>query len=192
MPRLYGERIMLREYRAEDLTEMRKWVNDPEVVNQLSDIFLYPHTTNETETFLQTILDKEGDHRGFVIADIETESYIGQIDLFRFDWKNRATEMGIVIGDHHLQGKGYGTEAIHVLQRFVFEQLNLNRIQLDVHDYNKRAIQCYLKCGFQEEGRLRERHYTQGAYTDIIIMSILRSDYNRMHAAGSTKQIGSE
>ncbi|MFD0713733.1 GNAT family N-acetyltransferase [Paenibacillus sp. GCM10027626] len=180
MPRLYGERIMLREYQAEDLAHMREWVNDPEVVNNLSDIFLYPHTMGETESFLQSILDKEGEHRGFVIADKESGAYIGQIDLFKFDWKNRAAELGIVIGSRQWQGQGYGAEAIGVLQRFVFEQLNMNRLQLEVHDYNARAIRCYQKCGFTEEGRLRQRHYRNGIYSDIIVMSILRSEYEQM------------
>ncbi|MCQ6560449.1 GNAT family N-acetyltransferase [Paenibacillus mendelii] len=182
MPRLYGDRIMLREYRSDDFVHMRDWVNDPEVVNNLSDVFLYPHTASETEAFLSAVLEKEGDHRGFVIADLKTEAYIGQIDLFKFDWKNRTTEMGIVIGSREMRDKGYGSEAIRVLQKFVFERLNLNRLQLEVHDYNAAAINCYIRCGFREEGRLRERHYMNGSYTDTVLMAILRSDYTRLMA----------
>ena len=36
MPRLIGERIMLREYRSEDFSHIRKWVNDAETVKYLS------------------------------------------------------------------------------------------------------------------------------------------------------------
>ncbi|BBH19555.1 N-acetyltransferase [Paenibacillus baekrokdamisoli] len=180
MPKLYGDRIVLREYRVEDIVYMRGWVTDPEIVDNLSDIFLYPQTMNETESYLNSVLEKEGDHRGFVIAHRETDIYIGQIDLFRIDWKNRTTEMGIVIGDKEQHGKGYGTEAIGVLQQFVFDRLGLNRLQLEVYEYNQAAIQCYLKCGFQEEGRLRERHFIQGRYYDVLCMGFLRSDYERL------------
>ena len=39
MPKLTGERIVLREYRAEDLGEIRKWVNDPATTRYLSTRF---------------------------------------------------------------------------------------------------------------------------------------------------------
>ena len=50
-----------------------------------------------------------------------------------------------------------GTEAIKLLQSFVFERMNMNRLELNLHDYNERAYKCYLKCGFSEEGRLRQK-----------------------------------
>lgn len=178
MPNLYGDRIVLREYRREDLKDMRQWVNDPEVVDNLSDVFLYPNTLEETEKFLDFVMSKNGIDKGnFVIAHKENEEYIGQIDLIKIDWKNRIAEMGIVIGTKDNWGKGYGAEAIKLLQEFVFNRLNLNRLELIVHDYNKRAYNCYKKCGFKEEGRLREKFYINGKYTDYIVMGILRSEY---------------
>lgn len=177
MGRIYGERIMLREYKKEDLDSMRRWVNNPEIVDNLSDIFLYPHTVNSTEEFLNNMLQCKSDIMGFVVADIDTEEYIGQIDLVKIDWKNRVGEMGIVIGCKENLGQGYGKEAIKLFQKFVFESLNLNRLELKVHDYNTRARKCYVKCGFEEEGRIRQCFYKFGKYTDHIIMGILKNEY---------------
>jgi RimJ/RimL family protein N-acetyltransferase len=179
MPRLLGERIMLREYREGDFASMRTWCNDSEVVDYLSDVFLYPHTESMTEQYLNTVMEADSEQKGFVIAHKDTEAYIGQVDLFRINWKNRSTEMGIVIGNKHDFSKGYGSEAIRLLQQFVFTRLNLNRLQLEVYDYNERAYRCYVKCGFKEEGRLREAYYFKGRYADTIVMSILKSDYER-------------
>lgn len=181
MPKLIGKRIVLREYRKEDLSYMRQWCNDPEIVDNLSDAFLYPHTVNSTEQYLDSILEGTTEQKGFVIALKNTEEYIGQIDLFKIDWKNRSTELGIVIGMKEHLGKGYGTEAIKVLQDFVFNSLNLNRLQLEVYDYNERAYKCYMKCGFKEEGRLRERYFKKGRYSDTIYMSILKREYERLN-----------
>jgi len=168
---------MLREYRSEDLEYMRRWCNNAAITDFLSDIFLYPHTVNGTESFLNSVLEGSTEQKGFIIADIDTQQYIGQIDLFRIDWKNRSTEMGMVIGDTQLHNQGIGTEAIQLLQQFVFQQLNLNRLQLEVFDYNERAIACYKKCGFKEEGRMRQKYFSKGIYSDIIIMGILRDEY---------------
>lgn len=178
MPRIFGERIMLREYQQGDLPYMRKWVNDPELVDDLSDIFLYAQSMQETESFLNMILSgKAQNEKHFVIADKTTEEYIGQIDLRKMDWKNRSAEIGIVIGRKDLLSKGIGTEAIKLMQDFVFQRLNLNRLQLNVHDYNERAQRCYVKCGFVEEGRARQSYFINGKYTDYVQMAILRAEY---------------
>lgn len=173
---LVGERIILREYRWEDLPYIRQWCNDPEIVDNLSDIFLYPHSMTATEQFLTAKLEEIGEKSGFVIADRASEIYIGQLDLTNIDWKNRVAGLGIVIAKPHL-GQGYGSEALRLLQRFVFDSLNLNRLELRVHDFNHRARRCYEKCGFQEEGRLRQYHFRNGQYSDMIEMSILKAEY---------------
>lgn len=180
MPRLYGKRIMLREYKREDLQHMRKWVNDPEVVDNLSDIFLAPHTLEATEEYLNSILKGERENTySFVIADKETEAYIGQIDLMKIDWKNRSAEIGIVLGESANRGKGIGSEALKVLQGFAFNRLNLHRLEIRVHEYNTRAHRCYLKCGFKEEGRLRQNFYINGKYFDTVVLSMLKPEYGQ-------------
>lgn len=178
MPRLYGERIMLREYKKDDLTYIRKWVNDPKTTENLSGLFVFPHTMNATEKFLNERLeDNSADYKGFIIAHIETEEYIGQIDLFDIDWVNRAATLGIIIGDDEDRGRGYGSEAIMLLEEFVFNRMNLNRLELGLREYNTNGYKCYLKCGFKEEGRKRQDFFIDGRYTDSIIMSILKSEY---------------
>lgn len=76
-----------------------------------------------------------------------------------------------------LTGKGYGTEAIELVLDFVFEELKLNRLQLEVYSHNERGLRAYEKNGFKREGVLREALYYQGAFSDEIIMAIIRSDY---------------
>jgi RimJ/RimL family protein N-acetyltransferase len=179
MPHIYGDRIALREYQLSDLDYMRRWVNDPEITNTLSDVFLFPHSKNETESFLSMMVEGKSSAKSFVIADKDSLDYIGQIDLFKIDWKNRFALLAVVIGRKEYLGKGYGSEAIRILQRFAFEELNLNRIELEVYEYNERAYKCYLKCGFKEEGRYRKKIYRVGKYWDSICMSILRSEYEQ-------------
>ncbi|MBB6730274.1 GNAT family N-acetyltransferase [Cohnella zeiphila] len=183
MPYIIGEKIMLREYRLEDLVPIRAWVNDPEVVESLSDIFLYPQTLESTESYLRMMMEPRPDCRGFIIADAQTQLYIGQINLDAIDWKNRVGRIGIVIGSPERFGRGYGTEAMRLLVRFAFEQMGLNRLELDVYDFNERALRCYRSCGFREEGRLRQKLFKNGHYVDIIPMGLLRSEWLEHQAA---------
>ena len=178
MSRLIGKRIILREYMHEDLPYMRKWVNNPEITSYLSNIFLYPHTLRETENFLNFMLEnKSSSTKGFVIAHKDSEEYIGQIDLMKIDWPNRVATIGIVIGFEDYLGKGYGSEAIALLQEFAFNKLNLHKLELDVRAFNKRAIMCYKKCGFVQEGRIRENFYHNGKHEDTIRMGVLKREW---------------
>lgn len=184
MPIIYGENIMLREYRWEDFDSIRSWVNDREITQFLSSLFLFPHTKNKTESYLKMMLEGSSDARGFVIANKENGEYIGQIDLIEIDWVSRKGTLGIVIGRKDYLGKGIGTEAISLLLNFAFNEMNLNKIDLTLSDYNKRGIRCYEKCGFVEEGRLREDFYTGGKYTDTIMMGCLKKDFERIKKTG--------
>lgn len=177
MPHLYGRTIKLREYRPEDVPWIRLWVNDPAITNHLSDIFLYPHTQRSTEQFVESMLENKEDGQGFVICDLVTEQYIGNVNLDAIDWKNRVGSVGIVIGSAEYQGLGIGTEAMRLLADFSFRELNLNRLELEVYDFNERAIRCYEKCGFVVEGRQRERYYKNGRYVDVVQMGLLKADW---------------
>lgn len=176
MYRLEGERIILREYRREDLSYMRKWVNDFEITRTLSNVFLYPHTMADTENFIDSMI--EGKMKGFVIAHKDTEEYIGQLDLIKIDWSNRVGTIGIVIGTKKNLSKGYGTEAIKLLQEFAFNKLNLNKLELDVREFNKRGIRCYEKSGFKVEGIIRENYYENGEYSNTVKMGILKREWD--------------
>lgn len=184
MPYLHGNRIILREYRREDLEWIRKWANDEEITNTLSDIFLYPHAEQDTEAFLEMMIDSSSKSKGFVIADRQTLDYIGQIDLHQIDWKNRSAVLGIVIGRKDMLGAGYGREAIRLMQKFVFQSLNLNRLELEVYAFNERAHRCYISCGFKEEGRLRQKMFKDGKYSDVIVMSVLKDEYEQTQNGG--------
>lgn len=177
MSYLTGERIVLRDYRMEDLPSIRKWANDPDITGMLSDIFLYPQTEQATESYLRTMVQGDTDSKGYVIALKDSLDYIGQIDLHQLDWKNRSAILGIVIGRKDLLGQGFGREAIGLLTEFVFDSLNLNRLELDVYAFNERAYRCYLACGFKEEGRMRQKLFRKGKYWDVIKMSILAAEY---------------
>ncbi|KIL35687.1 acetyltransferase [Cohnella kolymensis] len=176
MSYLFGERIVLRDYRYEDLPHMRQWVNDYDITNTLHDVFLYPQTVHDTESFLRMKIEGELG-TGFVIAAVDTFEYIGQIDLAQLDWKNRSANLGLVIGRKEFFGRGIGSEAIELMKGYVFNTLNLHRLALEVYEYNERGYRCYLKCGFREEGRLRQKIFREGRYWDSVLMSILRDEY---------------
>jgi RimJ/RimL family protein N-acetyltransferase len=82
-----------------------------------------------------------------------------------------------MLGEKNEWNKGYGTETMVLLLRHCFDTLNFNRAFLQVYADNLRAKRSYEKAGFVEEGRLREAVYKHGKYDDVIVMSVLRSEW---------------
>lgn len=184
MPTLEGERVVLREFRQEDIPIIHSWVNDREVVRYLSWA-VFPQTLRETEGFVDAQM-RQADplNRAFVIALREPEGLsIGTIGCHNIDWRSRNAELGIVVGGKEYQGRGYGTEATRLLLEFCFDELNLHRIYLRVFDFNQSALKSYLKCGFVEEGRLRQAFFRDGQYHDILLMGLLAEDFQAWRAS---------
>jgi len=113
----------------------------------------------------------------FAIYSLADDKLIGETGLWGFDWAARNAWLGIGLGERDYWGKGYGTDAMNVLLRFAFHELNLHRVTLDVFEYNPRAIHCYEKVGFKHEGRLRKILNRDGRRWDEVYMGILRSEW---------------
>lgn len=177
MPRLVGSRVMLREYQSEDFASIRAWVNDAQVTRYLSTRFWAPQTTVDTQEFLSRMMQSSHNAFNYVIADAKDGRYIGQLDMFRVDWRLRQGEIGMVIAGQEDRGRGLGTEALELLAEFAFTALGLERIELEVHMDNAAALRCYQKAGFTLEGVKRHAYYNDGHFTDLGMMSILREDW---------------
>ena len=177
MPRLLGERVMLREYKADDIGDIRKWVNDAETTRYLSTRFWPPQTMVDSEEFLSRMLQSSHSAYNFVIADRGDERYIGQLDMFQVDWRLRCGELGMVIGSASDRGQGLGREALELMKHFAFRTLGLERLELEVHMENHAARKCYQKAGFVMEGVKRHAFFTDGRFCDVGILSILRDEY---------------
>ncbi|ADL06819.1 GNAT family N-acetyltransferase [Thermosediminibacter oceani] len=171
-----GEKVRLRAYRKEDLEKALQFINDPEVKRFLAPGIPFPLTESDEEKFISKQSGFNTDAYSFAIETLEGE-YIGGCGINSTDWKNSVAVVGIFIGNKDYWGKGYGTDAMRVLLRFIFEQMNINKVKLFVYDFNKRAIRCYEKCGFKVEGVLRQEIYRDGRYHDELAMGILRSEW---------------
>ncbi len=117
----------------------------------------------------------------FGIRTLNDNRLIGDIGLDGIDWVNGTSYVGISIGDRNEWGKGYGTDAMQVLLRFAFAEINLYRVSLTVFEYNPRAIRSYQKAGFIEEGRARQELNREGRRWDVIYMGILRSEWEKIN-----------
>jgi RimJ/RimL family protein N-acetyltransferase len=101
---------------------------------------------------------------------------VGSVSLFNLDELARHAEVGIALVPE-ARGRGIGTMAISQVVEFAFVRRNLRRIHLQAIASNLGAIRAYQKAGFVIEGHQRQHAWVRGAYQDIVLMGVLRSEW---------------
>ncbi len=172
-PFLIGAKVYLRPVELADAPQFVRWLNDVEVRSNLQ-IHL-PLNQLQEEAYIERVGDDERKIM-FGIAAREPDQLIGVTGLDTIDWKDRHARFGISLGDKTQWGKGYGTEATRLITDYAFDVLNLHRVWLHVYEFNERGRGAYARVGFVQEGVLRQAHYHDGRYWDMIAMGLLRAD----------------
>jgi RimJ/RimL family protein N-acetyltransferase len=175
---ILGERIRLRAIEREDLPRFVAWLNDAEINRYL--LLYLPLSNVQEEKWFENLQNRPVEEHPLVIEVKQDGGWlpVGNIGLQHLDWRNRSVEVGIFIGDKRFWNQGYGTETMRLMMKHAFNTLNLNKVYLQVFSNNPRAMKAYEKAGFVVEGRLREDMYIDGQYHDVIVMSILRSEWS--------------
>ncbi|NGP45748.1 GNAT family N-acetyltransferase [Bacillaceae bacterium SIJ1] len=179
-----GKRVELRPVSLADFKRTYKWRNDEEVavMSAGEDFFRYSHVSEEQleDAFEKVIkmLDRRESCQFSIYTKDEPALHIGSIGYRDLNPVSRCCTLGISIGERAYWSKGYGSDAVNSLLRYLFQSMNIERVQLDTWSGNTRAIRSYEKCGFTIEGRLRNNAYVNGAYYDTIVMGILRKEYS--------------
>ena len=174
-----GQKVRLAVFDPEkDAELMAKWNRD----SLYSRLLGSEPATQWTPKQIREFFEKEQDIYLFMIHSLEPDRTIGLVDLSGFDWAARHAWVGIGLGEREDWGKGYGTDAMQVILRYAFTELNLQRVNLSVFEYNQRGYKSYLKSGFVEEGRLRGWMQRDGKRYDLIFMGILRSEWEALAA----------
>ncbi|RPI31725.1 MAG: N-acetyltransferase [Chloroflexota bacterium] len=115
----------------------------------------------------------------FTIHTIEDDRMIGFIGLDGIRWNHGDCWVGIGLGERDYWGKGYGTDAMRIILRYAFSELNLHRVSLNVFGYNPRAIHSYEKAGFKHEGSIRQFLFREGRRWDLVHMGILKEEWEQ-------------
>jgi len=148
-----GRLVCLRSMIEADAVPYVSWLRDPEVAVMVGA----EHVPSVKERLEQIEAFKVSSSD--LVLGVEVKStlrLIGTIALRDIDWIRRVAEAAVFIGEKAQWGKGYGTEALNLLLRIGFKELDLKRIQLHVEPSNLRARHVFEKVGFKEEGASEE------------------------------------
>ena len=171
-----GEHVILRAFERDDAERCYRWMNDPNIVRTLKS--RYPIAfQNEIEWLDRAMHGSSSDaERHFAIERKDDRTHIGNASIHDIEWVSRIASFGLFVGEPSAWNRGFGSDAIRTLVRFAFDEMNLQKLRIDVFDYNDRAKHILESHGFVQEGRLRREFFRDGMYHDLVILSTFRDD----------------
>lgn len=185
-----GRLVRLTMEDAKAVVDARlRWSRDTEYWHLQSSDIAMPYSHKQMKEWLEKEkAEISATDFFFMIQTLEDDRIIGDIELDGIDWSNGEGWVGIGIGERDYWGRGYGSDAMRILLRFAFQELNLHRITLDVFADNPRAMRSYEKVGFSYEGCMREFMQRGSKIVDLVHMGILREEWMRQQTAGILSQ----
>ena len=168
--------VVLRPGERDDIPLFVRWFGDARTARTLG--MRAPLSLAGEERWFEQMLEHHGkDQWFFVICRREDDRPVGSAGFFEVDTTNGNAGLGISIGDPADTGQGYGGDALRALVEFGFGRLRLERIWLDVYDYNEAARRLYERVGFVTEGILRHAFWRDGRFVDTYRMAILAGEW---------------
>ena len=168
--------VYLRPAERDDLPMFVGWFNDYAMSRTLG-IRSPMSLAMEEQWFERAVADQEKTRYHFVACLLADDRAIGTIGLFELDLNNGSAGLGLSIGAAADRGRGHGTDMLRALLGFAFGHLRLERVWLDVYDFNPDARRVYQRVGFLDEGVSRHAIFREGAYRDLHRMAILRDEW---------------
>lgn len=166
--------VYLRAIKEEDMESIYRSCQDEETLYMTGT--RTPFTLDSIRQSYQQFSQDPSRH-DFAICSMATHEIIGDLAILDIDPDNHKAGFRIALHSRNTWNKGNGTEATQLALAFAFEDLQLNRLELEVYSHNVRGIKAYEKAGFKQEGTLRQSLYLNNAYFDEILMAMLREDY---------------
>lgn len=169
-----GKDIAIRPVKEADLDQLFDFINDLDSVGPfLPNVWQSePSFRAEFEStgFLSSSLSR------FVIVD-SSNQMVGLTWSFKSVPYFDALEVGYRIFHRAHRGKGYASESLKLLCRYLFEAFQVNRLEIRVSAGNDESEMVATKCGFNLEGTHREAAYSKGQLYDMRSYALLRREW---------------
>ena len=172
---LESDRLILRQFCLEDATHIFEIRSNASVMKFMDSN--HHASINDSENFVKRNLEnqKEGSGYFWALVDKESGEFIGDFSVWAIDKVNHRGQIGYSLKQQYWK-KGYMTEAMKVILKFGFTELNLHSFEANINPLNEGSRKCLEKMGFKKEAYFRENYFYNGKYLDSEIYCLLEED----------------
>ncbi len=157
-----------------------KWTHDSEFMRLMETAPARPMSVamvKKQYEKLEKQIEEEKNLYHFMIRVKDDGRLIGKAVIQQIEWTNGNGWIRLGIGSSDDRRKGYGTQALRMLLRFAFAELNLFRVAAIVPEYNEGAIALLQKFGFVQEVCRRKSLERDGRRWDLYVFGLLNEEW---------------
>src|SRR5438876_8129796 len=147
--------IELKPFERSDFKALISWLPTEEfMIQACGRTFQFPLNARQLEYYMQGAEESPPERMIFKVVDTASNKHIGNLTLEKIDRKNLSAAVAcVIIGDDAYKGKGICKMMMQKIIGIAFDELGLNKLTLNVYDFNSPAIKCYKSAGFTEAER---------------------------------------
>lgn len=178
-PIIEGDDILMKQIGKQDLNDYAE-INMNEVLYRFK-----PGEPRKTIAAVENIIGHhERDFYKKIIINLgiylkkENNKMVGVVELFDFNIKVNEATIGYTLNQNYW-GKGIATKTTALLLDYLFNEIDVNRIQAFVMPENEKSKNVLLRNNFIKEGTIRQGNYWKGrGIVDLELYSILKAEYS--------------
>lgn len=175
-PKIETERFILRKGNVEDCQDLFELYSDENVVKYMPLKVFDSMADALDEVNWYDKIFKEQIGLRWVIEDAKSQKVIGTCGYLNYEKQHNRIEIGYDLRPDYW-GKGMMQEALSEIIHFAFTSMGINKIEAKIEPENTSSIRLVEKLNFSKEGVLRQHEFEKGKYVDLIIFSLLKSEY---------------
>lgn len=188
-----GRRICLGPIDHEKDPEIEsRWTHDAGYLRLVSLDPAQPASPAQVKKRYEAIEKEQEEKKNqfyFALRMRSDDRLIGFARLYWIEWSNGTGFIQLGIGDPKDRLRGYGTEALELMLRFAFEELNLYRLTAVIPEYNSIALHLFSKAGFLEEVRRRQAVNRDGRRWDLLHLGILSEEWSTRQKSNREEKV---
>lgn len=186
-----GEFVNLRAIERKDVPILREWWNNPAVMRGWGWGAPVPSLHAIAQQVEDWLAQESALGRpAALIAETLDGEPVGLVTLRVDRPEARSVELSLLVGDPARWGQGIGADMLRGVLDACFEQWGILRVGLRVEEDNERALALYRRFDFQPEGRLRHAAFRDGRFWDLLLFSLLATEWTERGAEVSRRRGG--
>jgi RimJ/RimL family protein N-acetyltransferase len=166
--------VSLREFRPGDEVAVHRWFNSAAATANLlehRDSF----SEEDARAWVERAMDDSGEDRKWAVLFEGIEEPVGYTALYGLG-RQTAPELGAIVADDRVVGKGVGREAERLTNLKAFEEFGAHKVYGRIPAANEVAKRAVIYNGWQREGVLRNHVRHGDELIDVELWGGFRED----------------
>lgn len=162
---ILGDGVRLSVFLEQDVSERYlEWLSD-EPINKYLEVRFKEYSASVAREYIRNCISSSNIY--FLKIESRTEGFIGTCTIFH-ESNHKTAEIGLMIGELSLHGRGLGSKVIGLLKTFCCRELGVRKITAGLYASNEASLKAFLRNDFIVECKLTAQVLLKGEPEDII------------------------